>query len=516
MPPTNASDRRRRRWPWVILGLVLLAAGGLALLHIRGCGAERELERRLEALRARGMPTNFEEYLEWRDEPPPQENMALVVLDACERLNLTEGEGPDRTLAQLGLDSELGVRWSPQKLHIAEQYLGHHAQALSLARKASELNRGCYPLPFPQPATDYTDHMSCLRNVARLLRESAVYNAQHGRTGKAADDVAAAIRLAASMGDRPLAIEAIMASTLDWLATEGTELVLGLAEMTSDGLGRLRRELAQEDARVAHMQDIPGERAFALDALQDRQASNLRAATRRFSRRWFLDQVATRTPGGQARDTLRLLDLFRKGQEVRGLPPLARLKAMEAEQARCAAEHEGGPFLGAEGLPSLWHAFCMTEEQVSGAHARLRAAGAALAVEQWRLEHGGWPESLEDLVPELLESVPTDPFTGEALRYRQTDEGVRVYSVGIDQTDQDGLAQEERTVAECYPEDYDLPFRLLNPQLRGGRTASFREEIDPEEHWGISLATLKQYGYGPEELKELNLLESEIERLAGR
>jgi hypothetical protein len=63
---------------------------------------------------------------------------------------------------------------------------------------------------------------------------------------------------------------------------------------------------------------------------------------------------------------------------------------------------------------------------------------AALAVERFRLARGRWPESLADVVPEVLAAVPADPFDGQPLRYRRTAGGVVIYSIGPDGADDGG------------------------------------------------------------------------------
>jgi hypothetical protein len=65
-------------------------------------------------------------------------------------------------------------------------------------------------------------------------------------------------------------------------------------------------------------------------------------------------------------------------------------------------------------------------------HANLRCAQVALAAERHRRKHGHWPQSLADLVPRYLAAVPLDPFDGKPLRYRKTERGAVVYSVGED------------------------------------------------------------------------------------
>jgi hypothetical protein len=62
---------------------------------------------------------------------------------------------------------------------------------------------------------------------------------------------------------------------------------------------------------------------------------------------------------------------------------------------------------------------------------QIEVAQAGVAVERYRLRFGRWPDSLDDVVSaKLLTSVPRDPYSGQALRYRKLPEGVIVFSVG--------------------------------------------------------------------------------------
>jgi hypothetical protein len=76
--------------------------------------------------------------------------------------------------------------------------------------------------------------------------------------------------------------------------------------------------------------------------------------------------------------------------------------------------------------------------------AELRCLLAALAVERHRLARGRWPESLQVLVPGQLAQVPVDPYDGKPLRYRRTADGVVVYSIGSDGTDNGGKLDRSR------------------------------------------------------------------------
>ncbi len=70
--------------------------------------------------------------------------------------------------------------------------------------------------------------------------------------------------------------------------------------------------------------------------------------------------------------------------------------------------------------------------------AELRCTIAALAVERHRRAKGALPGSLAELVPAYLRAVPTDPYDGQPLRYRKVADGVVIYDLGSDCTDDQG------------------------------------------------------------------------------
>ena len=71
--------------------------------------------------------------------------------------------------------------------------------------------------------------------------------------------------------------------------------------------------------------------------------------------------------------------------------------------------------------------------------AQIDCAIVALGIERYRLAKGALPKVLDDLVPRYIDKVPIDPFDGKRLRYKLTEPGYIVYSIGEDGTDEGGL-----------------------------------------------------------------------------
>ena len=70
-----------------------------------------------------------------------------------------------------------------------------------------------------------------------------------------------------------------------------------------------------------------------------------------------------------------------------------------------------------------------------------RALITILALEQWHLEQGDYPEVLDELVEAgLLEQLPMDPWSDEPLIYKKTDDSFILYGVGRNFKDDHGQA----------------------------------------------------------------------------
>ena len=75
---------------------------------------------------------------------------------------------------------------------------------------------------------------------------------------------------------------------------------------------------------------------------------------------------------------------------------------------------------------------------VTGMDAAYRRVLCMLAVERFRLDNDALPETLNDLAPKYIESIPLDPFDGNPLRYKKLETGYSIYSIGPDCIDDGG------------------------------------------------------------------------------
>jgi hypothetical protein len=108
--------------------------------------------------------------------------------------------------------------------------------------------------------------------------------------------------------------------------------------------------------------------------------------------------------------------------------------------------------------------FLSASAGTTGAHERpaiyQRLATIALALDAYRAEHGEYPASLEAVPSDRL---PVDPYSGEPFRYRRTEAGCVIYSVGPNGQDDDGWHPALDPPPEVAPRADDLPLHLPPP-----------------------------------------------------
>jgi len=73
----------------------------------------------------------------------------------------------------------------------------------------------------------------------------------------------------------------------------------------------------------------------------------------------------------------------------------------------------------------------------------------ACALERWRIANGKYPATLAALVPQFMAQIPHDVIGGRSMNYSCNDgEGFRLYSIGWDETDDDGITIFDSSGAE--------------------------------------------------------------------
>lgn len=89
-------------------------------------------------------------------------------------------------------------------------------------------------------------------------------------------------------------------------------------------------------------------------------------------------------------------------------------------------------------LASLMPAFQSVRHALVRTLARQEATIAAIASQRHFLKYETWPDSFEQLSPEFVAEFPVDQMNGQFLKFKATENGMLIYSVGLDLDDDGG------------------------------------------------------------------------------
>jgi hypothetical protein len=235
--------------------------------------------------------------------------------------------------------------------------------------------------------------------------------------------------VAGHAGEQPLLISDLVSLANDVLASKTLAAVLPFVTAKQQLAG-----FAVPDAHVPvrrFVRCLRGEEAFSLAASCNLASGDWPYVSRsslvqRYGYRgmamwllWLHDAAESE------RDYFQQLRKLMNDPYYRVAADLERLDQQQRSRARVMA-------------PSLF----ATIRFVTAGEALRSAVGVALAATGYRLDHGGYPDKIYQLVPQYLDAVTVDPFDGKPLRLKKNADGsLVIYSVGPDQVDNGGQVE---------------------------------------------------------------------------
>jgi hypothetical protein len=312
------------------------------------------------------------------------------------------------------------------------------------------------------------DSQEC-RHAAQFLWYDLIERLNQGDVAGTVTDVRGMLCAARAHGDEPYPVGQMIRMWVRLEALRALERVLSRGESDSATLAALQAEFQTEADLPLLTMIARGDRAVLdqfFEALRegDRDAREMvrhfvegNSPDHSFWERgqyWFINDGA---PGDHVA-ALRYLTRFLGTTK---LPPEKQKAAFEALDS----SHKELPLMASMLLGGF------TRGRITNSYltnlAQMRAGVAAIAVERYRMQHGRWPQYLDDLAPAFLKSVPRDPFDGAPLRFRQVEHGVVIYSIGTNEQDDGGVLLRKLPPSPTNAGDYG--FELWNPDQRQAR-----------------------------------------------
>ncbi len=457
----------RSRWPrraLALLGLAAVLAVVVGVYLYFDYARERDLRETIAEADRLDPGWRFDDLEAARAEVSNAENGAPLVLAAAARM---PGRWPAPPPAGgPELEERLANLAPPERPDEADlknlrAELAKVAAALDVARDLADRPRGRHTVAWSADLiSTMMTHVQQTRDVARLLAFDARLRALDGDTEGALRSCRAALNAGRSLGDEPALISQLVRVSCARQGVRALEQVLAQGEASPKALEDLQRALAEEAEEPWELTGARAERAFyfqALGAMQNGKVNRanfgLRSSVLGPTGDNFIDRAQARACQAV------YLHFDNQLVEIAKLPPenqAERLKALRPPPER---------------LPLLLEALTRGEDgpwmvRAFQGKAELRCTAAALAAERYRLAKGRWPDGLDALVPDYLAAMPADPFDGRPLRLRRLADGIVIYSIGADGTDDGGRLDRKDPKAP----GTDLGFQLWDADKRGSAT----------------------------------------------
>jgi hypothetical protein len=311
------------------------------------------------------------------------------------------------------------------------------------------------------------------RDVAAALACRAMWHAGEGRYDRAWEDLLACQRLGRQVGRGAMLIECLVGSAIIAVATNAQVVLIGVASPTSETARRWLDDLQRLPAIPAFAPKIDlGERFTMLEGMQRLARSGPSVleklddtrpqddsppafASRLFTRSTDWDPALRH--GNQTYDRIvAAAGLPRRGERQEALAELVReLKQRRADLAKpgtvswlVQSPEDRGEIFGNVLIGLVVPALLKIQDavdRVAQGHESLRIA---LALAAYRADVGRYPARLEDVAPKYLPAIPDDLFSGKPLKYRLSDDGYLLYSVGKNGVDDDGRSSTDEPAGD--------------------------------------------------------------------
>jgi hypothetical protein len=448
--------RRRRVVVPVAVLLIAAGCGGVGWYVLRQTATGRALAEAVAAIERDDPRWRLADLDAARATVPDADNGALVVLKAASRFPTSAVSLPSTQLwsplRELPPDARLT---DTQFTILLTDVRKVDQEAITAIQSLADYRAGRYPYAV---SLDYTTNRPPQWDAAWQVEQQVLWPLTYVHIHKG--DIAAAVRdcrcllsLARTFGDEPSEWSQGYRASYRDEALRLLERVLAHGEASAAELTALQAELIREGEYDTWAAAVRFARAMAHELFLQAEQGQLPfgALLERMNSAYLPHSgfddfyhpglLGLSLTGLLRRDHTALLRATTRMLEIARLPPHERAAALRGVSK--PGEMIGPPLTRIAVNRLMAH---FDREQAT--QARLRSVMAALAAERYRLAHARWPDSLPAVVPEFLPSVPDDPYDGRPLRYCRTAEGVVIYSVGPDGTDDGGrLVRHESNIA---------------------------------------------------------------------
>ena len=358
----------------------------------------------------------------------PEEDNAANLWKAAEALFLREGINID--LLRDTLESFFhGEPLEPDVREELTKMIEKNRRILQFMEEASEKpcfrygdrRKKIYDLRIPDAVK--------MIHAVRLLGIDAVFKAEDGKIEEAIDQIRRGMRFLQKTMDEPILITTLVAITnMKYLLFSLNQITYGRS-INSETLRIIIQDLDAKLWRKKFIKGIQGERVFFLENALEVLDGNRSVFNSSLSESLFFWLMRPVTKA----ETLWGLKKFDE-VESKAVLPYFQTKGFWTQYDQ---EVNAIPWYRyiSKNLLANFSSILLKEAILE---AVMGAGQIGLACKTFKNQEGYFPEDIAALVPDILDELPIDPFTGKPYVYKIQEDGFIVYSFGSNEKDDGG------------------------------------------------------------------------------
>jgi len=297
-------------------------------------------------------------------------------------------------------------------------------EMFSLLHEGGKVEDCYYPIDYSQGPSLIKDLLLNIKRACQCLVITEIYYSQTNQPQKAYDAAMDQLRLGQSLSRSHCLFSHLVRTAILAMGVLGVQEIINRTSLDETQLQQLQGYLQQVNQSTTIGPALVGEICVCLEYRK------LNRDVRDVNELMFYAMCLTPL------NPTKLIEAYQRMIEIDKLPiEKQSAKVKEACDVKILFS------LSRITLPGI--------EKVYGIHLRMRAnmdcAITALALERYRLKEGKLPETVDALVPGYLPQVYLDPFDGKSLRYKRTNSGYMIYTIGEDGVDNGGQGWDKTT-----------------------------------------------------------------------